>query len=169
MPQWVDGDVLASKIDSGLSASDSLRILDDLFLKIIIPLWGRGTAWWDVRDTNYVVTPENRLVMIDSDTLAADLHEIIAPDSVYDQRNKHTRTAMVRYRATIGRIVSSCRRGPRRHRTDAARARATMISATKHLFPLFCSPYPLSADWSVQATRAYQGFREVAAVAFEGV
>lgn len=163
--QWVEGEVLGSKIGSGLGADDALWILDDLFLQIIIPLWSRGTAWWDVRDSNYVFTPEKRLVMIDSDTLAADLEEIIAASPVYDNRNKHTKTAMIRYRATIGRMVASCLRSLR-PRKNASNERAAMDMVTEHLFPTFCSPYPLTADWSARATRAYRTFRQSAASAF---
>lgn len=157
--EWIEGETLEGKIASGIGVHDLLRVLDDLFLKIIIPLWSKGVVWWDVRDSNYIFTPDKRLIMIDTDILAASVEEMAANSPVYTQRNRHSRTAMARYRAMIGRMAVSNSEAVvfDRKRWNEKRA---MELVTLHLFPLFCSPFPLPIGWERQAIRAYSIFRE---------
>src|SRR5262249_34455479 len=66
---------------------------------IVIPLWSEGTIWWDVRDANYCLEEgSGRLTLIDTDSLAAYLDEILHTPSVWQQRDKGRLTALARLR-----------------------------------------------------------------------
>jgi len=153
--QWVEGVVLEEKIRAGLSAAEVLQIADDLFQKIIIPLWSKGSSWWDVRDSNYVVTPDGRLMMIDSDSVGAYADEILRTPKVFAKRNRGSITAMKRYATMLvtmaGRLAV---RG-----TKATVQREVRALFDRHLQPVFVAPYPLPLGWKKSAVRAWQNFR----------
>jgi hypothetical protein len=153
--QWVEGTALDQKIEAGLTADETLQIIDDLFLKIIIPLWGVGTSWWDVRDSNYVVTPAGQLVMIDSDSVGAYADEIVETPTVFAKRNRGSITAMIRYGSLL--ITLARRLAPRG--TKSAVEREVRVLVARHLLPVFVEPYPLPHGWQKTAIRAWQDFR----------
>jgi hypothetical protein len=157
--QWIEGDVLEDKIKAGFGVDEFFRMADDLFLKIIIPLWSQGTAWWDVRDSNYVFTPQRRLVMIDSDTLGQDAAEITAPTPIYTARNSHKITAMIRYRSTIGRMAGACLGAGGKGRKGQTVQEVRRLF-TSLLSPVFCESYPLAANWKNRAGIAYRNFKK---------
>jgi hypothetical protein len=152
---WVAGTVLAEKIQQGMSASEALQIAGDLFNEIVIPLWGVGTSWWDVRDSNYVVTPADRLMMIDSDTVGAYADEMLATPPVFARRNRGSRLAMQRYAALLARMAARLApRGEKSRWTLQARA-----FFKQHLAPVFVAPYPLPPGWKQAAREAWGKFR----------
>jgi hypothetical protein len=153
--QWIEGTVLEEKIKRGLSASESLQIADDLFNEIVIPLWSVGTSWWDVRDSNYVVTPAGRLMMIDSDTVGAYADEMLATTPVFSRRNGGSRLAMQRYAALLARMAARLApRGEKSRWTQQVRA-----FFNQHLAPVFVAPYPLPPGWKRIAGEAWGKFR----------
>jgi len=131
------------------------RIADDLFKEIIIPLWAKGSSWWDVRASNYVVTTDGRLMMIDSDSVGAYADEILKTPKVFAERNHGSITAMKRY-ATI--LVTMAGRLAVRG-TKATVQREVRALFVRQLQPVFVEPYPLPPGWKKSAGRAWQNFR----------
>ena len=155
---WVEGEVLEHKFKGELSEHETLRLLDDLFLELIIPLWSAGSSWWDVRASNYVVTPAGRLMMIDSDTLGGYADEIVGTPAEFVRRNKGTLTALKRYRTIVRKLAVAClkRQGVRQTGWIGTQVDDRFIA---QLQPVFARPYPLVPGWRQQATRAYHHFR----------
>jgi len=153
--QWVEGVVLEERIKGDLTADEVLQIADDLFLEIIIPLWAKGSSWWDVRASNYVVTTDGRLMMIDSDSVGAYADEILRTPKVFAKRNRGSITAMKRYANILFSMAG--RQAVRGTKTTVQReVRALFV---RHLQPIFVEPYPLPPGWKKSAVRAWQNFR----------
>jgi len=155
--QWIEGDCLEACVRTALSEEQALQIADDLFLQIIIPLWGGGDFWWDVRASNYVVTPEHRLIMIDSDVLAAYLAEKLAQPPRYEQRNCKRHVPLQRYPALVAAVALASPGGRRRLKGKVVQAARQLF--TSALQPVLAEPYPLRPHWPERATAAYQQFR----------
>lgn len=153
--QWIDGVALDQKIKAGPTTNEVLQITDDLFQEIIIPLWSHGSSWWDVRPSNYVVTPSGRLFMIDSDTVGGYADEIIQTPEVFTQRNNGTRTAMKRYGTLLSRLAG---RVAGRGQKSIVQRRACSL-CERHLQPIFCAPYPLPSGWQRKAIQSWKNFR----------
>ena len=153
--QWVEGVVLEERIKGDLTADEVLQIADDLFQEIIIPLWAKGSSWWDVRASNYVVTPDGRLMMIDSDTVGAYADEILQTPQVFTKRNRGSRTAMKRYAGLLARMAG--RLAPRGEKSEWTQQNRALFQ--RHLAPVFVAPYPLPRGWKKSATKAWLNFR----------
>lgn len=136
---WMEGQILEEKFKAGVSPAEAWHIFDDLFLELLIPLWGVGSSWWDVRESDYVFTPDQLLVMIDSDTLGGYADEIINTPAVYRRRNNGTLTAMKRYSTWI--IALACRHAERGKQGQTGRLAKNLIQ--QHLVPVFCRPIRL--------------------------
>jgi hypothetical protein len=154
--EWIEGVTLEDLIIRKMERADILKMLDDLFSRIVIPLWAAGTAFWDIRDSNYVFTPEKRLVMIDSDTVVAYADEITAEPAVYKRRNDGKLEAMERYAMTVSRMTAACLGV----KSAAVHTQVKDLFAT-HLDKTFCQPYPdaLGRDWKQRAGQCYRSFR----------
>lgn len=109
--EWGKGETLEEWLrrrwpDEPLDGGCVRFILDQLFARIIIPLWSEGTIWWDVRDANYCWdTDSQRLTLIDIDSLAAYSDEILQTPTVWTRRNKGRATALTRLRGLVVRLV----------------------------------------------------------------
>ena len=156
--EWIEGDTLEAKLKAGLGQVEAVKLLDDLFLKLLIPLWSLGTSWWDVRSSNYVVTPRHRLMMIDSDTIGGYADEMTITPSIFTERNRGKLTAMTRYRTIIRNLVVACLRAKGGRKSAFGTERANELVAT-HLEPVFCAPYPVDHNWRRKAEKAYAAFR----------
>lgn len=153
--QWTNGEILEDKMRTGIGPKDMWRILDDLFLELLIPLWGVGSSWWDVRASNYVFTPDRRLVMIDSDTLGGYADEIVETPFVFTKRNNGTRTAIRRYSTWVLKFADQFAASGKKKEMNLT----VRQLINHHLEPVFCSPYPLEKGWRNQASKAYLNFR----------
>jgi hypothetical protein len=154
--EWIEGETLEDLLNGKIERGDVLKMLDDLFGQIVIPLWAVGTAFWDIRDSNYLFTPDKRLVMIDSDTVVAYADEICAEPVVYTRRNTGKIEAVERYAMTIGRMTAACLGV----KTAAVQKQVKGLFAT-HLDKIFRQPYPnaLGRDWKQRAAKCYRSFR----------
>jgi hypothetical protein len=109
--QWVEGDTLEDLLRRrwpGRPADGACvrSILQQLLGGIIIPLWGQGTVWWDVRDANYCYSAAtDRLALIDVDSLGAYAEEILHTPHVWAKRDKGRATALARLRQMAVRLV----------------------------------------------------------------
>jgi hypothetical protein len=109
--EWVTGETLEdllrrrwlnTSIDSVLARA----LLEQLFGKIIIPLWSEGTIWWDIRDANYCWNPTSeRLTLIDVDSLAAYADEIVKTPAIWERRDRGQTTALTRLRGLTLRVL----------------------------------------------------------------
>ncbi|MGA3179476.1 MAG: hypothetical protein ABSF38_03945 [Verrucomicrobiota bacterium] len=154
--EWIEGETLEDMLNGKIERGDVLKMLDDLFGQIVIPLWAAGTAFWDIRDSNYVFTPDKRLMMIDSDTVVAFAEEITAKPAVYERRNIGKLEAMKRYAMTVSRMTAACLGV----KSAAVQTQVKDLFAT-HLDKTFCQPYPdaLGRDWKQRAGQSYRSFR----------
>jgi hypothetical protein len=109
--EWVDGESLENLIRRYWPAEPSdgtlaRSILEQLLGGIVIPLWGVGTVWWDVRDANYCYSARSgRLKLIDLDSLAAYADEILETPQVWTRRDKGRVTALARLRRLSVRLL----------------------------------------------------------------
>jgi hypothetical protein len=158
--EWIDGKTVDSLVKNGISLVDILRVLDDLFLKLLIPLWGQGMKWWDARRSNYVLHPKRGLVMIDPDTLADFAEEIATTPDVYAKRNTcNADEAISRYTTLIMDMALTCSDG-KPARSLKKDVRSLCVTRLDPLFRITNCPYPLPPDWKEKATAAYLEFRE---------
>jgi hypothetical protein len=118
--EWVPGDTLEAllrrKWSSAPADVDCVRsILEQLFLKIIIPLWSEGTIWWDIREANYCWDEAlGKLQLIDIDSLAAYADEILKTPDVWERRDKGRKVALARLRQMTLRLLIAPRLGAKR-------------------------------------------------------
>jgi|GEM_PF-1715608 len=154
--EWIEGETLEDMLKGKIERGDVLKMLDDLFGQIVIPLWAVGTAFWDIRDSNYLFTPDKRLVMIDSDTVVAYADEITGKPAVYTRRNTGKIVSMERYAMTVSRMTAACLG----IKSAAVQKQVRGLFAT-HLDKTFCQPYPdaLGRDWEKRAVQCYRSFR----------
>jgi hypothetical protein len=108
--EWATGATLDEWAAAGkagmLTGTQLPTLVCQLFLGIIIPLWHKGTIWWDIRDANFVFCDRrNWLTMIDADSLAAYSGEILDAPTKWDAREKGRRTALARLRQMMVRLV----------------------------------------------------------------
>lgn len=102
--EWVSGQTLEQLLrrewlDTPPDVDCVETILEQLFLKIIIPLWSEGTIWWDIRDANYCWDRASRtLKLIDIDSLAAYADEILNTPDIWERRDKGRKVALARLR-----------------------------------------------------------------------
>jgi len=154
--EWIEGATLEAVLKTRIQLRDALKILDDLFLKLIIPLWSQGTKWWDARLSNYVFTIDGRLIMIDPDALADYGAEIATTPGIYAHRNSaNNNMAMKRYGSFIVELAKACSKVE-----NKSGLTTTIQGLCKHkLNPVFLFKYPLKDNWSTRAEQAYQQFR----------
>ena len=156
--EWIEGATLDELIKQGLKRKDILKILEDLFLKLLIPLWGQGLKWWDARGSNYVYNPKRGLVMIDPDSLADFAEEIVTTPGEYKKRNEcNPDQAIARYTTLITNLALACSDG----KPDQNLKKNVRSLFSDHLDAHFRNAkYPLPADWSEKATAAYAEFQK---------
>jgi hypothetical protein len=163
--KWIAGDTLDLLIERGITQAEILRVLDDLFLKIVIPLWREGVVWWDFRRNNMVFTVGRELHLIDSDALEASLEDMQAKPKIYTDRNRHTKTVMLRYRTwMLNKMLASCL-GLKGKQAKEVYAKLDKMFK-KHLNPVYLAPFPRDPatqwndkEWAGRATAAYKSFR----------
>ena len=109
--QWMSGETLEDLIrrrwtHEPISGAIARTLIEQLFGGIVVPLWRRGTIWWDFRDANYVWDESiGRLAMIDVDSLAAYADEILSQSNDWSRRDKGRETALSRLRQMTLRIL----------------------------------------------------------------
>lgn len=109
--EWVEGDSLEDLLrrrepGTHLPGEVVRSIIDQLLGSIVIPLWARGTIWWDFRDANYCYSSASgRLMLIDLDSLSAYAEEILETPQVWERRDKGRGTALARLRQMSTRLL----------------------------------------------------------------
>lgn len=118
--QWVCGqtleEILADADSAGQLSSATVReFLRQVLGEIIIPLWGVGLVWWDIRDANWCYDSAGAgVTVIDVDSLAAYADEIMETPTEWARRDKGRETALGRLRQTAWRLLETQVTGPKR-------------------------------------------------------
>lgn len=108
--EWIAGtpldELLRDPRQTQITAAQAKSIIHQLLAVITAPLWSLGTIWWDFRDANYCYDRSNdKLTMIDVDSLAAYADEILRHPVDWTRRDKGRQTALARLRQMTLRIV----------------------------------------------------------------
>jgi hypothetical protein len=109
--QWVAGESLEDLLRrhwprEGVAGNTIRSILAQLLGEIVIPLWARGTLWWDFRDANVCHdASQDRLTLIDVDSLGAYAEEILETPHEWARRDKGRATALSRLRQMSLRLL----------------------------------------------------------------
>jgi len=162
---WIPGNTLDGLIEKGTSQAEIMRVLDDLFGKLLIQLWSKGVVWWDFRLNNMVLTPKKQLYLIDSDVLDACADEVLLRLDKFKVRNKHSKTIIGRYQNWMLKpMLVSCLAAKGERAKRISNELRTLFE--QHLHPAFLEPFPRDAKttwdrkvWAKRATAAYKSFR----------
>jgi len=104
--QFIEGEELADQLNrSDLTEGVAGRMLRDILLKLWIPLWSGGLRFKDCHPGNFVVTPKDRTVMIDTEQMRKDAHELLHYPGAWSQRDKHQESGIARLPRLVQRIV----------------------------------------------------------------
>lgn len=104
--QYVDGVELAIRLDQGeLALEDAGIILYDILGKIWVPLWTAGLRFKDCHAGNFVVTPDGRITMIDTEQMRKDAEELLYRPNHWAQRDKHQESGLARLPRLVQRII----------------------------------------------------------------
>jgi len=104
--QFIEGVELAEQLrGSSLAKKSAGRMLQDILLKIWIPLWAGGLRFKDCHPGNFVVTLEGRTVMIDTEQMRKDAYELLHYPSKWSQRDKHQELGIARLPRLVQRII----------------------------------------------------------------
>ena len=112
--QYVEGEELAVLLDQAQIARNQARqIIQDILSEIWIPLWAEGLRFKDCHPGNFMVRPDGRVVMIDTEQMRKDLDELLHSPNDWTQRDKHERSGLSRLPGLLQRIILATNR---RHR-----------------------------------------------------
>ena len=109
--EWIEGESLETLVRrkslvQPIDPTAAHALIEQLYARIVIPLWSVGTIWWDIRDANFVWNEKTgRLTMIDVDSLAAYADEILNEPDSWTRRDKGRETALARLRQLTLRIL----------------------------------------------------------------
>ena len=110
--QFVEGQELAVLLEeSSITANLARQIIEDILLDIWIPLWAEGLRFKDCHPGNFVVTAQDRVVMIDTEQMRKDLDERLHRPREWTQRDKHERAGLSRLPGLLQRIILGASRG----------------------------------------------------------
>ena len=106
--QYIEGEELAIRLDrADLSKQQATKILRDILEEIWIPLWNGGLRFKDCHAGNFVLTPEMRVVMIDTEQMRKGASELISTPTDWTQRDKHEEMGLKRLPGLIKRVVEA--------------------------------------------------------------
>lgn len=123
--QYVPGDELAPLLDQrNFNTREAESMISQILLEIWIPLWSAGLRFKDCHAGNFVLTPERKVVMIDTEQMRKDVDELLKQPSIWTQRDKHEASGLKRLAGLLTRIVMSaqadaCEATVKRHVKDA--------------------------------------------------
>lgn len=105
--EWVEGHTIEHYINNKLfDIKSAIQVLDDLFLNMIIPLWSKGLIWMCAFAANYCIS-NNRVVMIDTDSLFKTVKEYTSTPNIFTIRNTACNTALEGFQSMFADIAIS--------------------------------------------------------------
>ena len=106
--QYVPGDELAPLLDKRNFGTDEAEsIISQILEDIWIPLWAAALRFKDCHAGNFVLTPERKVVMIDTEQMRKDVDELLNQPSSWTQRSKHEASGLKRLAGLMTRIILS--------------------------------------------------------------
>ena len=79
-------------------------LLQDLFLRIWIPLWAAGLRFKDCHPGNFIVTESMQLGMIDTEQMRKDAFELLTEPNTWTQRDSHGKSGL----SKIPKLLETC-------------------------------------------------------------
>lgn len=144
--EWIHGETLDHHLDSDtpLTVEEARGFIRDYFVETLLPLWSAGCVFWDHRPANLVITEREgrrRVVMIDTDTLAACSNEIVETPQVFEHRDRvKVARALARIKTMIGKIHDSALDGLDLPRKEKSARKASMAAAIAEVLELLKRP-----------------------------
>ena len=106
--QYIEGEELAIRLErTDLTRQQASQILREILELIWIPLWNGGLRFKDCHAGNFVLTPNMRVVMIDTEQMRKGVSELILTPTNWTQRNKHQEMGLKRLHGLIKRVVEA--------------------------------------------------------------
>ena len=103
--EWIEGETLLEIYNNkNLEIVKLNLILNDLYIKILIPLWSRGIIWVQGCLSNFCLN--DKLVMIDTDNMYKTYPEILNTPNIYTIRNKARSKNFNRHSELIYRLCT---------------------------------------------------------------
>jgi hypothetical protein len=104
--QFVEGEELTVQLEQvRIARSQARQIIQDILSEIWIPLWAEGLRFKDCHPGNFVVSPDGRVVMIDTEQMRKDLEERLHRPDDWTQRDKHEKSGLSRLPGLLQRII----------------------------------------------------------------
>ena len=133
--EWIHGETLDHHLDAGppLAAGEARDFITDYFVETMLLLWSVGCVFWDHRPANLVITGRQgrrRVVMIDTDTLAACAQEIVETPHIFEHRDRiKVSRGLARIKTMIQKIHASVLAGQDLSRNGKSARKAAMADA----------------------------------------
>ena len=123
--EFVEGEELAVLLGRArISQNQARQIIRDILLEIWVPLWAEGLRFKDCHPGNFVVQPNGRVVMIDTEQMRKDLDERLHRPDDWSQRDKHEKSGLSRLPGLLQRIILA---------TDERHRKATVLREVKSI------------------------------------
>lgn len=106
--EFIEGEELAVVLEAvELTKAGAGQILRDILLEIWIPLWAAGLRFKDCHPGNFVLTPEGRTIMIDTEQMRKDADELLHRPQTWEQRDQHQAQGLKRLPRLVQRVISA--------------------------------------------------------------
>ena len=106
--QHIEGESLVERLElTDLSKQAAARILREIIELIWIPLWDSGLRFKDCHPGNFVLTPDMRVVMIDSEQMRIGASELLSTPTCWTKRNRHEEIGLGRLPGLIQRVIEA--------------------------------------------------------------
>ena len=136
--QYVPGEELRPLLEQQqFTASEAKSFISQILSEIWIPLWSAGLRFKDCHPGNFVLTPEKKVVMIDTEQMRKDVNELLNHPSTWTQRDKHEASGLKRLAGLLTLIVMSAhadsREGTVKRHIKEAMAKTGLLDKLKVL------------------------------------
>lgn len=104
---WVEGEELRDCCEEGRLAPEQARaVLEQLLLRIFVPLWAAGLRFKDCHPGNFIVPGSGpAVVMIDTDQLRKGTFEKQASPTAWQQRTRHEQSGLKRLPGLVCKVA----------------------------------------------------------------
>jgi hypothetical protein len=139
--EWIEGPTLEEIwYEKKFNYLNIKTILDDLYLKIIIPLWSQGLIWHAGSMTNFCLT--NHLISIDNDNMYKTAAEIIT-NSSFNARDQARRKSHKDHSKMVHFMCSSIKEN----------YNLKTFSELEHIYF-----NPIDSNWELKSIECYNSF-----------
>lgn len=146
--EWIEGDTLTEMyLSDKFNPLNVKTILDQMYLKLIIPLWKEGLIWKGISATNICYdSKKEMLICIDTDNMYKTAAEILKNQD-FTLRNKIRINSFIKDRKSISNMLKKANMP---HYNDAA---------FELIYPIYKDD--INSDWESKALECYGNFQNV--------